>query len=327
MNWLESQRNPFSWSHSRERLWAECPRQYYLHYYAPFGGNAPWETTDRPTLYVLGRLINVHTLIGQIVHRLAREGLQSAKQAHLWAEASTVAGARTLLQRSLYASERALSKPLERVNRDATLLIEHYQRREIDTPTALDRVSFYAAKLLEHPAYRDAVEHASDLIAIDQVYRFRVGEVTTYAVPDVVQSMGNDRLRIIDWKTGEHVQERVEVYRAQLALYALFARDKWQRPPEQIECLIAELHTGESLEVVITPDELDAAERRVRETSEAMLSHLRERTLNQAHRDDFSPLASPQTPPDERPEACLYCAFAGECYDASAEEPSSLPMP
>ena len=48
--------NDFSWSRSRDNVFQECRRRYYLHYYGSWGG---WQAEGDPRarlLYVLKRL-------------------------------------------------------------------------------------------------------------------------------------------------------------------------------------------------------------------------------------------------------------------------------
>jgi hypothetical protein len=319
MGWLDSYHTDFSWSHSRAALWEECPRKYYWRYYAPYGGNAPWETTERALIYLLGRLSNIPMLVGSIIHEIARDALRSAQKGHLWSANTYSASAQVLLKRAMRASEKAASHPAGRLGKGTAILDAHYYHLPFgpaEEQAALERADLYAQGLYQHPTFQDALGHAADLLAVDRFDTFLVVGVPVYAVPDLVQSVGAGGLRLVDWKTGGSVEEHMESYTAQLAVYALYASRKWSLDAGQIDCQVAELHTGRTRQVQLDAAELKQAEGRIAASILLMQSRLRDLARNQAHRDDFPMLASPETPLENTPAACRWCSYRLPCYGA-----------
>jgi hypothetical protein len=180
--------------------------------------------------------------------------------------------------------------------------------------SALERAAFYARALRDHPTFQEALAHADDLLSVDRFDRFSLLDVAVFAVPDAVQRRPEGRLRLIDWKTGAHVPEHLAQYARQLGVYALYAQKKWGVTATQLECQVAELHSGAALEVPLDEEALQHAEARIAASILAMRAPLRDVARNVAHGDDFPPLAPPHTPPEERPSACQACLFRALCY-------------
>ncbi len=323
VSWLETYHVTLSWSHSRSRLFEECTRKYYWRYYAPYGGNTPQETIDRALVYLLGRLTTIPFLVGTIVHDLAREGLRAARDGHLWTPGTYAARARTSLTRALRASEKAAAQPSPRPGRGTVILDVHYYLQPFgpeEERTARERVEYYAQKLYQHPTFQSALENAQNLLAVERFYRFSVLDVPVYAVPDLVQRLDDGRLRLVDWKTGSGVRQQMEAYTDQLSVYALYAQRKWVVSARQIACEVAELHTGTTIGVPVSDEDLKRAEGRIAASIVAMQSRLRDLARNQAHRDDFPMLASPDAPRSQIPSLCLGCTYRLACYGARVRD-------
>jgi hypothetical protein len=326
VDWQERYRLGFSWSHSRAELFEECQRRYYYRYYAPYGGNTPAETANRALLYRLGHLTSIPALVGSIVHDLARDALRRAQAGHLWPPTSYEASARALLSRALHASRKAAARLAAgeelRGSRLAALLDVHYLRQPFGTAeeeAALERVALYARALRDHPTFQEALTHADDLLSVDRFDRFTVLDVAVFAVPDAVQRRAEGRLRLIDWKTGAHVPEHLSRHARQLGVYALYAQKKWGVAAAQLECQVAELHSGAALAVPLDEETLRRTEAHIAASILAMRAPLRDAARNVAHSDDFLPLAAPHTPRQERPSACGGCPFQALCYAATEE--------
>ena len=314
---LDTRRVPFSWSNARDQLFAECLRKYYWRYYAPYGGNAPWETADRERLHVLRRVTNVAALVGDRVHRVARAALRSAHGGSPWREDEYIPAARLYLQRALRGSERAARVPPSGRASSAAILDAHYYRLPFDdhhAAEALERTIEYTRALWAHPLFQSALAHPNDLLAIDTIDRYELQGVTVYIVPDVVQRLPGGTHRLVDWKTGRSVSQRMHGYEQQLLVYALGLRLKRGLAVDAIECLVADLHNGASVAVPLDDDTLQRASARIVSSITAMQGLLRDQSLNRAHIDDYPMLADPDTPLDDLPDTCRRCAYRLPCY-------------
>ncbi|MFQ5647349.1 MAG: hypothetical protein ACE5GM_10495, partial [bacterium] len=117
--------NAFSWSGTRDKMFQECKRRYYYHYYASWGGwnsGAPGATRR---IYLLKQLKNRQMWAGEVVHekiedliRLCRCKLDTPELPELLEET------RKRLRRE-FASSRSrdyLTRP-----RQCALFEHHYQ--------------------------------------------------------------------------------------------------------------------------------------------------------------------------------------------------------
>jgi CRISPR/Cas system-associated exonuclease Cas4 (RecB family) len=316
-SWLDSYQVPFSWSHSRAQLYVECQRKYYWRYYAPYGGNAPDEPGERALLYFLGRLTNVAMLVGSTVHDLARDSLRSARAGRPWLPSVYEATAAALLSRAVRASRRAVERGYRRLPHGVAVLEEHYFRRPFgaaEESAALQRAVLYAGQLRAHPLFQEAQEHAADLLSIDEFARLLLHGVTVHAVPDVLQRLPDGRLRVVDWKTGTSTRQWLGAHRRQLGVYALYVCGQWRVPAEAIVCQLAELHSGEVLDIPFTTADLEQTEVDIAASIEAMRGSLYDLDRNRARREDLPPLAPPDVPLGLLPGACRGCAYRQVCY-------------
>lgn len=321
MSWLDTRRLTFSWSHSRAALFKECLRHYYWRYYAAYGRNAPDEAIDRWRIYRMARLSSVSTLVGSIVHRLAHESLRAARQGRLWGPGALEASARRHVEQAIKGSARATRRPDRRAARNARVLDVHYYGESFSSDeqaAAVDRAIGYARGLRDHPLYREALAEPERIVALESFDRFSVDGVTVYAVPDAILQLGANGLRLIDWKTGINVRQRLDRYHQQMRVYALYAHEKWPLLADPVECFIAELHTGESLLVPVVSDDIAATRDRIAASIAEMRSRLVDVEGNVARRDHFPPLAPPDTLLEALPVPCRGCFCRAACYDVYA---------
>jgi hypothetical protein len=314
MLWLESYRLTFTWSHSRDRLFQACQRQYYWRYYAPYGGNSPEEDGDRGQYYILGRLSSIAALIGTTVHIVVRDALRAARVGRPWEAGVYTAAAEVLLRRSVTRSQKACQQSTLHVQRQTTLLMEHYYHQPLELAPALTAVREYIKTLLAHSTFQRTLADAQHLILVDEVRCFEVGGVPVLSVPDAVTKSPDGSLRLVDWKTGSAAVENLGVARTQLALYGLYLNQVERAQPEQIHCEVADLRQGTVHQWQLTSSELEKARERVNKSSAEMKHRLRDVDANQAVRDDY-----PQTSlADINKGPCIWCAFKRICFGSSA---------
>ena len=73
-------KNQFSWSISRDRVFQTCPRQYYFNYYGYWGGweiNAPQRIKQ---IYILKQLQNRFMWVGAKVHDFIKQTLTNLRR-------------------------------------------------------------------------------------------------------------------------------------------------------------------------------------------------------------------------------------------------------
>ncbi|MHB9032202.1 MAG: PD-(D/E)XK nuclease family protein [Anaerolineae bacterium] len=310
--WLNSYKLPFSWSYSRDQVFRVCKRQYYFRYYAPYGGDAPQEPDPRWLILVLGKLSGVSALIGSIIPTLARDTLKAARDGHPWDKATCIASARALLSRAVKQSERAVQRG--QVNARQKILQTHYFGGSVNLEMLLERLDTYTLGLLDHPIYRSALAQVEQICLLDQVRRFKVDEVSVFAVPDLVLS---DKLhyRVIDWKTGSSYSSHREQLGLQLGLYALYMVHTEKVGPQAITCEVAGLADASVIQWDMSDEELAKIEAYVEDSITAMQMLLTDAKMNTAGRDQM-PKRTQVSPGDTE---CARCSYRILCFGVSPD--------
>ena len=307
-------RNEFSWSHSRDDLFRTCPRQYYYHYYGAWGG---WDAKADPkarTLYILRQLQTRQQWLGATVHNCVRWILNTLRQT----------GRPPAEEVALHQLGRRLQKDFEGSGeglywenpRDHAALIEH-EYDDLEVPDALWQETFEKALRCVSNFFHSHV--LPDICACPAERWLELEERASFTAEDIkvwVQldfALRSDHgLSIFDWKTGKANEETT---RQQLALYALYAGQRWQATPEAITLIEFNLNNGEVYEKQPTADDLAAAGERVRTSSAAMKALLDDPQTNTARESMFA-LA-------EDGKTCLRCPFRRICPKWAEAEPTS----
>lgn len=297
-------RNEFSWSHSRDDTFRSCPRQYYYHYYGAWGG---WESRAEPkarTLYILRQLQTRQQWLGGTVHNCLRWALATLhKTGRLPDEELALHQLGRRLQKDFEASGEGLywEKP-----RDHAALIEHeYDDLEIPDEKwqeifekALRCVSaFFQSQILRDIAQTPA----GQWLELEERASFALDGVKVWVQLDF--ALRNEQGPCIyDWKTGKADAEST---RRQLALYALYAQDRWQAQPEKITLVEFNLNNGEVFERQPTGEDMAAVHERVATSVSAMKGLLDDPEANLAQEEKFALCDSEKT--------CLRCPFRRVC--------------
>ena len=300
---MASLRNEFSWSHSRAACFDACPRQYYFHYYGAWGG---WERTAEArvrTLYILRQLQTRQQWMGATVHNCLRWVLTTlGRTGEAPAEELVLHQLGRRLQRDFAASGEGLY--WEDPKGNAALLEHEYDDLEAPDEVwqalfarALECVStFYQSPLLRDIARVPAARWRE----LEERSSFMLDELKVWVQLDF--ALEDNGLRIFDWKTG---RANAESTRQQLALYALYARDRWQTEPQALTMVEFNLASNEVFERQPDPAELEAARERALTSAAAMKALLQEPDQNLGREDDF--------PLTENVKACQRCPFRRVC--------------
>jgi hypothetical protein len=297
-------RNDFSWSHSRDEKFQTCPRQYFYHYYGAWGG---WETKADPkarTLYILRQLQTRQQWLGATVHNCVRWILTTLyKTGQTPDEEVALHQLSRRLQKDFEASGEGLywHNP-----REHTALIEH----EYDDLEVADEVweeTFEKAVRCVSAFFHSTILQDIGRVAADQWLEleerahFMLDDIKVWVQLDFALRDAAG-LRIFDWKTGK---ADLDVTRRQLALYALYAQDRWQATPDTITLVEFNLNNGDIFERQPTEADRAAVCDRVATSSAAMLALLEDPATPVAQEEKFA------LTDDEK--ACLRCPFRRIC--------------
>ncbi|HTP50576.1 MAG TPA: PD-(D/E)XK nuclease family protein [Anaeromyxobacteraceae bacterium] len=297
--------NEFSWSKSRHEKLEDCPRAYYYHYYGSWGG---WEAaagTPTRELYVLKKLSSRWQWAGSVVHEALRHMLNRAR----------MAGDRKGLE-ELVAQTRQRSRAIWSSSRDKSYwreatrivgLLEHEYGEPVpaeEWKRVWDEViegsirAFYRSETFD----RIRAVPAADWLTVDELDSWAFEGTKVWVAIDFAYRDERGRIHVLDWKTG---RER-GVDHTQVAIYALYARQKWGVPPEAVQGSLVYLCGGEErVDVDVDPTSLARSEGKMRESIAGMKALLDDPQRNQASMARFAPI--------EDRGACRRCPFRRPC--------------
>ncbi|MBI4577591.1 MAG: PD-(D/E)XK nuclease family protein [Planctomycetes bacterium] len=304
--------NEFSWSLSRDKLFRECPRAYFFHYYGSWGG---WDrrSGERPRLlYVLKRMSALDLWAGDLVHRVIEEACQRARRAGPGDGADPEAQLGHARDRAVALLRREWVDSQERRWEDAPKhylnLFEHYYGTPLPrerTDAIKERVLGCLGQFFRSSAWEEMRRTpAAGWLTIEALDSFPVEGVRVYARPDLAQRRGG-RVVLYDWKTGRPRPDDED----QLVAYSLYALHKgWAAALEEVEAVAAYLATGEWRRVELDGPRAEAVRARVREGARSMRALLDDPEANRGTEGRF--------PLTEDLAACRRCNFRAACEGA-----------
>lgn len=277
-------KSELTWSFSRDRLFGDCRRAYYYHYYASWGG---WEKdADEFTrqAYILKNIRNIDAWVGDIVHQVIKWVLESKilPTNSLFSQDKDIN-----LPRATHKAKQMLMKTWEQSRsktwvsniKGSLNLFEHYYKRKPsrdELAPKLEKVikslkNFYASGLLE------TISELSqeNIVGIEELDSFDFEGIKAFAIPDF--AIRKDKYLLFDWKTGKRSDKDV----LQLSCYLLYAIKKWEVEPEKIQIIPAYL-TAETCFLPVKPLGVDQVNNYIRNSIAAMKTVLVDIVQNKA---------------------------------------------
>jgi hypothetical protein len=197
----------FSSSFSRSQLIERCERLYYEHYYGSHGGWAANATARARLAYRLKQLTTPNAELGRAVHRRAQEIAHAVRDRMPLPTSDEMYG-RTRNELEAVIMRRATDPAWLTDPRRAPVLHEAYyggvgmaRRRQLLADLSARAVGLQAA-LLEAAVWRAAVLPGAKILLIDEQILTTHDGVLTTATPDLVLQLPDDRVIVVDWKTG-----------------------------------------------------------------------------------------------------------------------------
>lgn len=311
--------NDLTWSVSRARLFRSCQRAYYYQYYGAWGGwdaNAPERARH---LYALKQMTSFPLWAGSIVHEVVRDALMHCRSTHFMPTTGELQeNARRRLNQGWLQSRKQLWKSDPKRN---TNLFEHYYAEE-GSQVPQEEINALKTKVFDAlEGFRNC--ELADLLPGLEEWRWGDVDLLTSFVAGELPASGNapklpikvwcaldfsylghdEKLHIIDWKTGgEHREE----LRIQLACYALYAMKTKGTPLEKISLEGVFLNDGGRTSTYeISTDTIMAAQEQMLFSAGAMRAKLRDPLQNIADEEDF--------PCNGCGENCGRCPFQEVC--------------
>jgi hypothetical protein len=294
--------NDFSWSKSRNGVFDECKRRYFYQYYGSWGG---WDATapaEVRRLYVLKQLASRQMWAGRVVH----DAIEMALFAIRDGRGVPVDGFVGDVVDRMRTEWRSSRDGRYRESPRTCALFEHeyavdvapaaWQMLKSNVVTCLR--NFFALPLLAQ-IRATAPEHWS----IEHWSRSFAFEGTPmWIAPDFGFWNGEDRLVLVDWKSGGADPEATAF---QLGCYALYAAEVLGVPPVRVDLVEVNLRQPTVSTHGWDDARLEAIRARLRLSIRAMKAYLADADANVAVMEDFERT--------EELRICRWCNFRAVC--------------
>src|SRR3990167_6463140 len=268
--------NEFSYSKSKYNMFEECKRKFYLRYFESFYGwehNAP----DRKRkAYILGKLQNRFTFPGSAVHNFCKDVLLKLKSGSPLPDIELAKKAVLNEMREDFKNSKTggywkVPKSCGLFEHEYKTLVENSEWAKVREKVLKCLDNFYTM-----PYIQKLIKDPKNFMEIEDLSSVMINGVKVFVQLDF-SAIVNNKLYIIDWKTGK---AGTAAAKDQLALYALYARDKWGYNHSNVITAEVNLASGEVFEYVVTQKDIDAAQKDVIEKSNEIGSMIQDRKTN-----------------------------------------------
>ena len=298
-------KNEFSWSFSRYKTFSTCKRQYYYNHYGFWGG---WEeSADEETkkLYMLKNMTSIPMLVGMVVHKEVDRILESIRRGWSISQDKAETEVLTSFKRAWRESK---NKEWQENPKWKTNLFEHYYNKELPEEKLIEMKDvmvnsikgFYASDSL---AFIKTLS-TGEWLSKEDLDSFEINGTKIWVKLDFAARHG-DRIYVYDWKTGKEVKEDEN----QLAIYTLYAMDKWAIELKFIRLFDVYLRKQIPIKVKPTKVLLQNALNLISNSIKEMKSLNIDVEENVASIENF-----PMVESNIESWPCSYCKFKEMCY-------------
>ena len=283
-------------------MFEECKRKFYLRYFESFYGwehNAP----DRKRkAYILGKLQNRFTFPGSAVHNFCKDVLLKLKSGSPLpnielAKEAVLNEMREDFKNSKTGGYWKVPKSCGLFEHEYKTLVENSEWAKVREKVLKCLDNFYTM-----PYIQKLIKDPKNFMEIEDLSSIMINGVKVFVQLDF-SAIVNNKLYILDWKTGK---KGTAAAKDQLALYALYARDKWGYNHSNVITAEVNLASGEVFEYVVTQKDIDAAQKDVIEKSNEIGSMIQDRKTNTPFNEEMYPGCGNY-------RTCQYCNFQSIC--------------
>lgn len=295
----------FSWSISRHDSFNTCGRRYFYAYYA---------AQDDAEIQRLKRLSALPLWAGSVVHETVEQVLKTHETIPSPDEQEAILRAAVHGQMLSQWRESETGSAVFRLFEHEYEVPVEAEDKKIAVGTVMRslRNFFRSATLAE--AY--AVGRANWL-TVEDLVSFHVDDIEVFLRMDLAYRDRNDRVVIVDWKTGRGEGRFGEV---QMAGYALYAAERgWVSSAEQIDTELAYLAIPRYRRRAVDGRKLEHARAFIRKSAGRMKVLLLDPLANVARLEDFAMI--------DRPRICRRCNFRRLCFPRADVERSPAGLP
>jgi hypothetical protein len=294
--------NEFSWSRTRDGVFQDCRRRYYLQYYGAWGGWDPEADPRTRRLYVLKQLGTRQMWAGRLVHEALERALLAMRDGFALSEASLVE--HTVRQMRAEWKGSRLGAYRHRPKRPG--LFEHEYAvpvRNGEWQALRDHLVRCLRNFHRLPLLAEIKRTPTDRwILIEDIGSFGFEGTTVFTAPDFGFWNAAGRLQLVDWKTGGDDGENAAL---QLGGYALYAREVLGVDLPRVDLLEVNLREGAVTSHPWDGTTLNRVQEHIRLSVRGMKAYLRDPGRNLAQEADFEKT--------EDLRICRWCNFRAVC--------------
>jgi hypothetical protein len=292
----------FSWSHSRDRVFRACKREYFWQHYASHGGWLAAAGNVAQLAYAAKQLTTFEMELGASIHRAAARIARAIRDGETWPgreelEAQAREDLNALWVRSQDLRTFALRPKYHPVDRHMYYggTLEPRRQEKLQ-----EKLQACVGHLLVAPVWNDVMAAGPDaILVIDDLSSFPWNMLDIWVAPDLVFK-GSDGICLVDWKTGRLLPDP-----EQLGLYGLYAREVLDLDPPYLGRLVG-LEEGNEVIHEITDEALEAVEDRVFTSVVRMRTYVVDPGTNQ-------PLPVERFPLTDHRSRCDRCSYYALC--------------
>ncbi len=299
-------KNEFTWSFSRHRTFTTCKRKYYYNYYGYWGGWDENAKEDVKKIYMLKNMTSLPMVAGSLVHNEVERILKSVRNGWKLSPDESESNIIAAFKRSWAQSK---NKDWMKNSKHNTNLFEHYYKQKI-SDDKLFEIRDIMVDSIKGFYDSDSLSFiktlaASEWLSIEDLDSFEMDGTKIWVKLDFAARHG-ERAYIYDWKTGKEVKEDEN----QLAVYTLYAMEKWEVEMKQVRLFDVYLLKHIPVKVKPTITLINNVQQIIKQSIEGMNSLLDDIEENEASIDNFPKVndASVERWP------CSYCNFKEVCF-------------
>ncbi|GAA4880285.1 hypothetical protein GCM10023310_70590 [Paenibacillus vulneris] len=298
----------WSWSTSRAKIFKECKRQYYYHYYGSHNGWLDDATEEQRMAYRLKNLTNLYMIFGESLHFIAESSINQWRLLKDFPNRDDIVlSCRKNLNDAFIASQ-SRSKWLNRPKKSIMLHEIYYNGKlpQKRTEAIKERLEPCIDNLLASKTIHDITQvEDSSILEVEQLNTFNMLDDKLYVKMDLLYRNESGKFIITDWKTGKPDEDN----KFQALFYVLYLKDQF--PNLKIEDVVIRLEYlmfGECIEIEPTEEMLRWTKQEVVNSIEEMRLYVSDDNLNKPfHKDAFEPEPSKM--------ACSGCNYRELCSD------------
>lgn len=295
-----------SWSISRDKIFRECKRQYYYHYYGSHNGWLDDVTEETKQIYRLKHLTNLYLIFGESIHFIAENSINQWRLLKEFPKREELIASCKKNLNDAFKDSHLRSKWIDRPKKSLMLHEMYYDDRlpEKRTNDIRERLEPCIDNLIKSRTIRDiTLTQDSSIMEVEQLKTFYILDDKLFVKLDLLYQDPIGRYVITDWKTGKEDENN----QAQTLFYALYFKNQFPNVSlQQLRIRLEYLKDGECTEFEPTEEMLRWAKQQVIDSIEDMRLFIEDDNLNKPkHIEEFYP--------EPNKKACSSCNYREVC--------------